>query len=212
MRPPRNFFTGPFLDTYGIGFALYQPGRNNWKQRTIAGVSWNGQEGKAYFFNPDGLVLPLAPSPWDLPAVLHQQRTRMEPARVMGSGVFAMAHPSGEVVPSSELSQWVTYWLVGSDAAYANCPEVWGAYVEAQVAAERKAAEHNYADVRRISQRAEQPTGLPWQSQEHKTPCDGLSEWVRENTEECRRVLRAEYERECAEDQRIAAWLRGCTA
>ena len=205
-------FTGPFFDTYGIGFALYQQGRNNWKQRTIAGVSWNGHEGKACFFNPDGLVLPLTPSPWELPAVLHQQRTRIEPARVMGSGVFAVAHPSGEAVPSSQLSQWVTYWLVGSDAAYANCPEVWGAYVEAQVAEERKAAEHNYTDVRRISQRAGQPTDLPWQSQEHKTPYDGLSEWVRENTEDCRRTLRGEYERECAEDQRIAAWLRGYAA
>lgn len=47
MKPLRNFFTGPFLDTYGIGFSLHQRGRNNWKQRTIAGVSWNGQEGKA---------------------------------------------------------------------------------------------------------------------------------------------------------------------
>ncbi|WP_051270577.1 hypothetical protein [Pseudomonas vranovensis] len=194
-------FTGPFFDTYGIGFALYQTGRNNWKQRTVAGVSWNGQEGKAHFFNPDGLVLPLVPSPWELPAVLRQQRTRMEPAQVMGSGVFAMTHPAGDSVLSNESNQWVTYWLVGSDAAYANCPEVWGAYVESQVAAERKAAEHNYVDARRISQRAEQePT------------CDGLPEWVRVNTEDCRRILRSEYERECAEDQRVAAWLRGCAA
>ncbi|MNG88669.1 hypothetical protein D3C79_475160 [compost metagenome] len=123
----------------------------------------------------------------------------MEPAQVVGSGVFAKTHPAGDATPSSELSQWVTYWLVGSDAAYANCPEVWDAYVESQVAAERKAAEHNYVDARRISQRAE-------------PPCDGLAEWVRVNTEDCCRILRAEYERECAEDQRVAAWLRGCAA
>lgn len=212
MKHPRNFSSGPFHDTYGIGFSLYKPGQNNWKQRTVAGVSWNGQEGKAYFFNPDGLVLPLTPSPWELPAVLHQQRTRMEPAQVMGSGVFAVAHPSGEAVPSSELSKWVTYWLVGSNATYANCPEVWGAYMEAQVAAERKAAEHNYTDVRRIRQRAVQSTDMPWQSQEHKAPCDGLSEWIHENIEDCRSALHTKYESECAEDQRIAAWLRGCTA
>ncbi|HEK0908020.1 hypothetical protein [Pseudomonas soli] len=209
MRPARTPFTGPFFDTYGIGFALYQPGRNNWKQRTVAGVSWNGLEGKAHFFNSDGLVLPLVPSPWELPAVLRQQRTRMEPAQVMGSGVFAMTHPAGD---SNESNQWVTYWLVGSDAAYANCPEVWDAYVESQVAAECKAAEHNYVDARRISQRAEQSTDLPWQSSEHEQSCDGLSEWVRVNTDDCRRMLRAEYERECAEDQRVAAWLRGCAA
>jgi len=169
-------------------------------------------QAQAYFFNPDGLVLPLLPSPSELPTVLREQRTRMEPARVMGSGVFAMAHPSGEAVPSSELSQWVTYWLVGSDADYANCPETWSAYVESQVAAERKAAERNHPDIRRINQRLAQSTDLPWQSPEHKPPCDGLAEWVRENTEACRRTLHAEYERECAEDQRIAAWLRGCAA
>ena len=191
-------FTGPFFDTYGIGFALYQPGRNNWKQRTVAGVSWNGLDGKAHFFNPDGLVLPLVPSPWELPTLLRQHRTRMEPAQVVGAGAFAMTHPAGE---SSESNHWVTYWLVGSDAAYANCPEVWTGYVESQVAAERKAAEHNYVDARRISQRAE-----------HEPTCDCLSEWVRVNTEDCRRMLRAEYERECAEDQRVAAWLRGCAA
>ncbi|MFJ7787167.1 hypothetical protein [Pseudomonas sp. NPDC096925] len=201
MRLARMPFTGPFFDTYGIGFALYQPGRNNWKQRTVAGVSWNGLEGKAHFFNPDGLVLPLVPSPWELPAVLRQQRMRMEPAQVMGAGVFAMTHPAGEAVPSDESNKWVTYWLVGSDAVYANCPEVWGAYVESQVAAERRAAEHNYVDARRISQRVE-----------HEPNCDGLSEWVRVNTADCRRILRAEYERECAEDQRVADWLRGCAA
>ncbi|OLS64638.1 hypothetical protein [Pseudomonas putida] len=210
MRPARTPFTGPFFDTYGIGFALYQPDRNNWKQRTVAGVSWNGLEGKAHFFNPDGLVLPLVPSHGELPAVLRLQRTRMEPAKVMGSGVFAMTHPAGDAVASSELSQWVTYWFVGSDAAYANSPEVWSAYVDSQVAAECKAAEHNYVDARRISHRAEQSTELPWQSSEHEQTCDGLSEWVRVNTEDCRRMLRAEYERECAEDQRVAAWLRGC--
>lgn len=57
----RNYspFKGPFLDSYSIGFRLYRPDAINWRHRTIAGVSWNGEEQEAFFFNPDSLVLPL---------------------------------------------------------------------------------------------------------------------------------------------------------
>ncbi|WP_156109508.1 hypothetical protein [Pseudomonas cremoricolorata] len=212
MMSNQSRFPGPFLDTYGIGFSLYQMSRNNWKQRTIAGVSWNGQEGKAYFFNPDGIALPLLPSVAKLPNVLREHRTRMQPACVVGSGVFAMPNSSLEALSSSELSQWVTYWFVEDHAVYANCPDTWSAHVELQVTGERKAAEHNYPNVRRINLPTVQTPSPSGQSLQQDTTYVGLAQWVRENTEECRRILQAQYERECAEDQRIADWLRGCTA
>ena len=88
----RNYspFKGPFLDSYSIGFRLYQPGAINWRHRTIAGVSWNGEEQEAFFFNPDGLVLPLKPNPWELPELLRKNAVRREFSSIHGTGHFAM--------------------------------------------------------------------------------------------------------------------------
>lgn len=58
MKRNRHPFEEPYFDPYRIGFALYRPDQPNWRQRTIAGVSWDGRAKEAYFFNPDGLVLP----------------------------------------------------------------------------------------------------------------------------------------------------------
>lgn len=59
MSVRRYHFTGPYHDPYGAAFCLYKPGEINWRHRIIAGVSWNGQTQEAFFFNPDGLTIPL---------------------------------------------------------------------------------------------------------------------------------------------------------
>jgi hypothetical protein len=89
----RNYcpIKGPFLDSYSIGFRLYQPGAVNWRHRTIAGVSWNGEEQEAFFFSPDGLVLPLKANPWELPELIRKNAVSREFSSVHGSGYFAMS-------------------------------------------------------------------------------------------------------------------------
>ena len=99
----RNYcpFKGPFRDSYSIGFQLYAQRGINWRHRTIAGVSWNGEEKEAFFFNPDGLVLPLMPNPWELPEINRKHAFRREFSSIHGQGHFVMKEGR-----RAGLSQW----------------------------------------------------------------------------------------------------------
>lgn len=195
MRTVRVPFRGPFFDLYRIGFSLYRTGERNWRQRTLAGVSWNARERKAYFFNPDGLALPLEPHPWELPEMLGSHTVRREFGKVAGVGLFAMPVRQRNALTADGLAEWVTCWLVADDAPYANDPATWATYVESDLAAERRACEAAIAAGRGIT---------------HGTAA--LAEdaaWVQESVEFRRLDLQDEYAYESAEDRRIADWLRG---
>ncbi|UVL31994.1 hypothetical protein LOY32_03780 [Pseudomonas donghuensis] len=204
-------FKGPFFDVYRIGFNLYQPNQNNWRQRTIAGVSWNGREREAFFFNPDGLVLPIEANPWELPPLLGRHTIQREFATVVGSGMFAMKKAQRNALTATGLGEWVTYWLVDFEAGYANDLANWAAYVETDLQAERQAAEASYAAVQDLRPRTGQPVERPWNEQglQVETPTDDLPKQILENVDARRSFLQDEYARQYAEDRRIAAWLRG---
>ncbi len=195
MRTVRVPFRGPFFDLYRIGFSLYRTGERNWRQRTLAGVSWNARERQAYFFNPDGLALPLEPHPWELPEMLGSHTIRRELGKVAGAGLFAMPARQRNALTADGLAEWVTCWLVAADALYANDPATWAAYVESDLAAERRACEAAIAAGRGITHGTAAPA-------EDAT-------WVHESVEFRRLDLQDEYAYESAEDSRIAQWLRG---
>ncbi|MGK4341143.1 hypothetical protein ACSMFT_07730 [Ectopseudomonas oleovorans] len=195
MRTVRMPFRGPFFDLYRIGFSLYRTGERNWRQRTLAGVSWNALERKAYFFNPDGLALPLEPHPWELPEMLGGHTVRREFGKVAGVGLFAMPVRQRNALTADGLAEWVTCWLVADDAPYANDPETWATYVERDLAAERRACEAAIAIGQGIAHEAAAPASAEQQLQA--------------SIEARRRYLQAEYAYEIAEDSRIAQWLRG---
>ncbi|WP_139206992.1 hypothetical protein [Pseudomonas jinjuensis] len=195
MRAARVPFRGPFFDLYRIGFSLYSPGEHNWRQRTIAGVSWSAREQKAYFFNPDGLALPLEPHPWELPEMLGGHTVRREFAKVVGVGLFAMPVRQRNALTVDGLAEWVTCWLVADDAPYANDPATWATYVDSDLAAERRACKAALAIGQGIAHGAVAPADV--------------SQQVQANIEARRLYLQAEYAYESAEDRRIADWLRG---
>lgn len=195
MKKPHMPFRGPFFDSYRIGANLYRPGERNWRQRTLAGVSWNGRERKAYFFNPDGLALPLTPHPWELPGLLAGRTLRREFATILGTGLFAMSDHQRNALTAASLAEWVTFWLVADDAPYANDPAIWAAFVEADLEAERRATESSIA----ISQGFTHVTAVPADA----------GQLVQESVGARRLYLQTEYIQESTEDQRLAAWLRG---
>lgn len=206
-------FKGPFFDVYRIGFNLYQPNQNNWRQRTIAGVSWNGREREAFFFNPDGLVLPVEAHPWELPPLLERHAIRREFAMVVGSGIFAMSTTQRSALTMAGLSEWVTYWLVDCEAEYANDLANWAAHVETDLQAERQATEASYAAFQDRRPRPAQPIECPWSEQglQVEAPTDDLPKQISENVKARRSFLQDEYARQYAEERRIASWLRGET-
>ncbi|MBL4834089.1 MAG: hypothetical protein JKY26_08960 [Pseudomonas sp.] len=210
MKPYRVPFTGPYFDTYRIGFRLYQPDQRNWRQRTIAGVSWNGRSREAFFFNPDGLVLPLEPHPWELPDLLGRHTLHREFARVMGAGIFAMGAARRKALPSS-IGEWATYWLVERKAPYSNDAAAWSSYVEEDLKAEQLAAEASYASASRIKRSA--PSSFEWDADpgvsDAAIPEDGARAAAQKVVEARRLLLQKEYTAQCAEDQRIAHWLSG---
>lgn len=188
----RNYspFKGPFLDSYSIGFRLYQPGAINWRHRTIAGVSWNGEEQEAFFFSPDGLVLPLKANPWELPELIRKNAVRRQFSSVHGTGYFAMSHSRLASLKTRGMTDWVTYWLVDQSAGYANDPAVWQRITDADLAVEKTATENLHKSMRSTSD---------------------LTEYVIECLAQRRDVMAVEYRRRCAEDSKILAWLKGET-
>jgi len=188
----RNYcpFKGPFHDSYSIGFQLYAQGGINWRHRTIAGVSWNGKEKEAFFFNPDGLVLPLMPNPWELPEIIRKHAFRREFSSIHGQGHFAMKEGRRAGLSQFALNNWVTYWLIDQKDGYSNDPDVWGQFVDKEIEQEKGISERLYTDLRITSD---------------------LSEYMEGCLNERRNVLAEQYRRRCVEDSKILAWLRGET-
>lgn len=188
----RNYcpFKGPFLDSYSIGFRLYQAGAINWRHRTIAGVSWNGEEQEAFFFNPDGLVLPLKPNPWELPELIRKNAVRREFSSIHGTGHFAMKEGRRAVLKSLGLTDWVTYWLVDQSAGFANDPAVWRDFTEQDLAEEKTASERLHREMKLTSD---------------------LTSYVDECLAQQRELLAVKHRRRCVEDSKILAWLKGET-
>lgn len=188
----RNYspFKGPFHDTYAIGFRLYVPGAINWRHRTIAGVSWNGNDQEAFFFNPDGLALPLKANPWELPELIRRNAVRREFASVHGSGHFAMKAGRLASLKSLGMTDWVTYWLVDQSGGYANDPAVWQRITEQDLAVEKTASERAHHDRRLTSD---------------------LAGYVDECVAQRREHMAEQHRRRCVEDSKILAWLKGET-
>lgn len=107
MSVRRYHFTGPFHDPYGAAFCLYKPGDINWRHRIIAGVSWNGQSQEAFFFNPDGLAIPLRANPWEMPAFMRKHGIRREFSTIVGEGPFAMDKQRRLALTAMQLAEWV---------------------------------------------------------------------------------------------------------
>ena len=183
-------FKGPFLDSYSIGFRLYQAGAINWRHRTIAGVSWNGEEQEAFFFSPDGLALPLKANPWELPELIRKNAVRREFSSVYGTGYFAMSENRLASLKSRGMTDWVTYWLVDQSAGYANDPAVWQRITDESLAVEKTATERLHRDMRLTSD---------------------LTQYVDECLAQSRDSQAVEHRQRCAEDSKIQAWLKGET-
>lgn len=188
----RNYcpFKGPFHDTYAIGFRLYQPGAINWRHRTIAGVSWNGEEQDAFFFSPDGFALPLKANPWELPELIRLNAVRREFSSVHGTGHFAMKTERLTSLKSLGMTDWVTYWLVDQSSGYANNPVVWQRITEQDLAVEKAASERAHHDLRLTSD---------------------VTAYVEECVAQRLEQMALAHRRRCTEDSKILAWLKGET-
>lgn len=190
MKRSYNPFKGPFHDTYAIGFRLYLPGAINWRQRTIAGVSWNGVDQEAFFFSPDGLALPLKANPWELPELIRKNAVRREFSSIHGTGYFAMSDSRLASLKTRGMTDWVTYWLVDQSAGFANDPAVWRHITEQDLADEKTASERLHHEMKLTSD---------------------LTSYVDECLAQQRELLTVEHRRRCAEDSKILAWLKGET-
>lgn len=183
-------FKGPFLDSYSIGFRLYEHGAINWRHRTIAGVSWNGEEQEAFFFSPDGLVLPLKANPWELPELISKNAVRREFSSVHGIGYFAMNSSRLASLKSRGMTEGVTYWLVDQSAGFANDPAVWQRIMDEDLTVEKTTSERTHQDMRLTSD---------------------LVGYLEECVAQRREQMTITHRRRCAEDSKILAWLKGET-
>ncbi|KEY87498.1 hypothetical protein MBA34_16675 [Pseudomonas capeferrum] len=188
MSMRRYHFTGPFHDPYGAAFCLYKPGDINWRHRIIAGVSWNGQSQEAFFFNPDGLVIPLRANPWEMPAFMRKHEVRREFSTIHGDGPFAMDKQRRSCLTSCQLAEWVTYWFTDESYPYSNDPEVWNVWVANDLVQEQVTSEQSHALGRDQTD---------------------LDTFVAECVANRGEWLTEEYRRRCKEDARIFAWLKG---
>lgn len=188
MSSRRVNFQGPFHDPYGAGFCVYKPNGINWRHRIIAGVSWNGQTQEAFFFNPDGLSIPLRPNPFEMPDFMRKHGVSRVFATIHGSGPFSMDKHRRDALAPHQLAEWVTYWFTDETYVYSNDPEVWARWMEEDLEQEKTAAEQSHAFER--------------------DPVE-LESYVGQSIETRRAWLTEEYRRRCVEDSKILAWLKG---
>lgn len=212
MNKIHHQFNAPFFDKYQIGFALPNEHKPNWRQRTIAGVSLNAEEQEAYFFNPDGLVLPLKHHPYELPLLLRKHHPRIELATIQGTGLFAIKPAQLNAMPQSVRSRWVTYWLIDGSEQYANTKEVWEAYMAKEVELRLRSHTPQMTDTQDIYW----PPHLRRQNateQDLETLTERRQAYFKRSLIEAEKDCHAEwsirYAKECAKDQQINAWLRG---
>lgn len=213
MKRNRHPFEEPYFDPYRIGFALYRPDQPNWRQRTIAGVSWDGRAKEAYFFNPDGLVLPLEPHPWNLPPMLGRHAVRRKFAHVEGVGLFAMKPAQLRAMSAARMGDWVTYWLIDDDAHYANEPDTWAVHADARAREARENVEWAFKHYpsRHWPEHLQSTCGLD--EAERTALQQQRAAHMEHQQAEAEQVSRSnsaeDYARQCAYDKRINAWLRG---
>lgn len=214
MKPHRQPFATPYFDAYQVGFALPAGPASaatglNWRQRTIAGVSWNGQEQQALFFNPDRQALPLEAHPYELPRLLARVTTRREFAAIVSDGQFAMPVAQQKAMTAKMRGQWVTYWFIDADTVYGNTAEVFADYTEARSSQVRDdvastlngMADRFWPESLRWSPDAE--AGLVEARQAYCVQQQG-------EAEQDERVRCAEqHAKQVAYDKRVGEWLRG---
>lgn len=193
MSFPRVPFDTPYFDPTGLGFQPPKLTGLAWRAFTIVTICFDPQEREALFINADGYAVPLEPHPYELRRLL-ERAIAHEYGQVCGAGQFAMKPGRISALQSSgQLKRWVVYHLE-QPAHYANEPTAWHAYVESDLAEERRAAEATADAVAHLVR-------LPWQ--ETPAPCAARV------VEERRAELMAQYRSRKAENDAVNAWLRG---
>ena len=214
MQTRPTAFKAPYFDTYQIGFmrpvAPDQVDRLNWRQRTIAGVSWNGQERTAYFFNPDRLTLPLEAHPYELPLLLARLTVEREFATVVGDGQFAIPAAQQKAMTAKMRGQWVTYWFVDGGTVYGNSAEVFASHTEARAT---QARDDVVTVLGSVSQHLFWPEHLLWQPDGGQALTQSRQAHIDQQKREAEQSTRAQcaeqHAEQCAYDQRVGEWLRG---
>lgn len=124
MSPRIQPFKTPLFDPTGLGFGHWVAAWKYFRQRYIAGVSYNQSDDRIQAFNPDGLVLPLEHNRYALPKLL-QGAVRHEFGRICGEGQFAIkAHEYRTLESAGRLKEWVTYWFSDPEGGFACEPTV----------------------------------------------------------------------------------------
>lgn len=119
IKKPESF-TAPLFDLSGIGFKTINHNGANWRQRTVAGISYNHAADIAIAFNADGLALPMEHNRYTLPELL-QTATRREFGAIHGAGRYGKeSKPLADRIAGTDTQDWVTHWLPAPAAGYAN--------------------------------------------------------------------------------------------
>lgn len=213
MSKQPRFQPGPFRDTYGLGFLF--PHQHSvgplLRNRTIAAVSWDGDE--AQFVNAAGLVVPCTPL-LDLPTTL-TRASRREYGTVVGDGLFAKpAHVLKAMEGAGTLRKWVTYHFEPGDLRfYCDDDTAWETHVQREVAP---------LDANFMRQAAEIERQLAQRQQRHRLAVDDFAaslpalpspEELERRSQQRVAEERANLDRHrralLEHDRRLSAWLRG---
>lgn len=199
----RRYQPGPFLDSYGLGFAF--PGGNGprGRHRTIAAVSWDGSSRDAQFVNGAGLAVPCEPLD-GLPAIL-ARASRREYGVVVGDGLFAK---SAAMLKACEgaglLRKWVTYHFdLGEFCLYFDDSTAWDTYEQREL----DELDRHYRG--QIAGLEEYCKSNPSWSSTQAAEIERLEQERRQALSHDRRRLADQLQKGIEQDRQLAAWLRG---
>lgn len=212
MNKPR-YQPGPFRDTYGLGFQF--PHQHTAgplpRSRTIAAVSWDGDE--AQFVNAAGLAVPCTPL-LDLPTTL-TRASRREYGTLIGDGQFAKpAHVRKAMEGAGTLRKWVTYYFEpGEQRFYCDDAGAWEAHVQQESAYLSPAYMREIAETERqiLSQQQRQRLGIDaFELPLPDLPSpEELEQRRQQNIAKERARLDQRRSAMLEQDKQLNAWLRG---
>ena len=203
MRNKNRFHSKePLTDPRGLGFCMGGAMHGGWRQRHLAGVSWNPDRNILIAFNADGLAMPVDHDP-DEVYRLQASAVRRELGAAYGDGCHGITasryrfafHPF-------KSEEWATYWFADPEGGF-NDKQALELKIKKEIAEETEGYE--LETVKLCPYKKLIITGLTCPHEQQNAIDRKIAEIKQSITDS----NTAEYRRQLKYERDLEAWLRG---
>lgn len=204
MNRYRNF-KGALFDPTGLGFGGHDSQGRAWRQRHLAGVSYNAAEGRLIAFNADGLAMPLEHNRYALPS-LFRMAVKYKHGVAHGKGCFGLADQSYQFLLGPDgLKKWATYWFAEPENGFANDKQALARETKKEI--EELTENWSIERIARDPWHKEIIAGLTSRQEQQRA----VNNWLAPEIQRIIEHNNAEYRKQIKIECEIEAWLKSST-